>query len=122
MRYSAITECHAASEVGQVLDVRRSHDSFIENSNVNEQLVESYILLSIGSDQIVKLKSGDRKNWLSVEFCVIEPIKEMNSAWARCCQTNPQFTGELCVSACHKRSSFFVSYLNETNLFLMSTK
>ena len=50
------------------------HDAFVENGDIHEKLVESHVLLRIGSDQIVKLQPGDREHRLSVEFRVIEPV------------------------------------------------
>ena len=52
---AVICQGRAAGQVGDVLDVSRTHNAFIKDGHVDEQLVESDILLCIRSDQIMEL-------------------------------------------------------------------
>src|SRR5262252_8746523 len=78
MSYAVIGECRPTSQVRNVLDMRRAHNAFVEHGDIHEELVEGDILLGVCTDKIVKLKTGDRQYWLSVELGIVEPIQKMN--------------------------------------------
>jgi hypothetical protein len=61
MRHPAIRERRAAGEVGDVLDMGRSHDPCAVRGDVDEQPVEFDVLLRVGTDQVVIGQARDRQ-------------------------------------------------------------
>ena len=59
--------------------MRGTHDAFIEDGNIHEELVERHILLCECANEIVELEARDRQYWLVVEFGIVETIQKMNS-------------------------------------------
>src|SRR5437588_4439445 len=120
--HSVVGKSGSSSQVRDVLYMCRSHNAFVKNGDIHEELVESDILLSQRANEIVKLKSGDRQYWLVIELGIVQTIQKMNPAWPRCGKTDAEFAGELCVTTRHKSSCFFVTHLNETNFLCVSAK
>ena len=122
MGNAVISHSSSTSQVGDVLYVRGTHDSLIENSNIREKFVEGYILLRVGSDEIVELQSSDRQHRLGVELGIVETIQQMDTAGTRRGETDSQLSCEFGIATCHESSSLFVPHLNKSNLVLVSSK
>ena len=122
MGHTAVSVCHATREIGDVFHVGWTHDPLVENCDIHEELVESHVLLGVGSDQVMELQPSDREHRLSVEFCVIEPVEQMNSPGTRSCQTDSHLAGEFGIPTGHERGGFLVANLYKSNLLLMRTK
>ena len=69
--------------------MRDTHHSLVEDGHVFEELVELDILLGQRSDQIVIMHASKRQYRLVVEFCVIEPVQQVDTARARCARQTP---------------------------------
>src|SRR5215475_11548047 len=76
--HSMVCKRDSAGQVSNVFDMCRSHDPFVKNGDIHEELVERNVLLSERADEVVKLQSGDCQYRLVVEFGVVEPVQEMN--------------------------------------------
>ncbi len=109
----AIGERGPAGQVGDVLDVRRSHDALVELGHVHEEAVEGHVLLGVGADEIVIGHAGDGEHRLTVERGVVEPVQEVDAPGAGRGQAHPEAAGELRVAARHERGRFLVAHLYE---------
>ena len=58
-------------EIGNILDVSWSHNALVEDGDIDEQLVKSDILLRVGADQVVELKTRNGEDRLVIELGVI---------------------------------------------------
>jgi len=80
MGYTPPAESGAACELGDVSHMGCSHHTFVVSRDVHKQFVECHILLREGSEQIVKLKPGDRQDRNAIQLGVIQPIQQVNAA------------------------------------------
>src|SRR5690242_15326251 len=97
--HAVVGESGSAGQVRNVFYMCRSHNTFVKDRNIHEELVEGHILLCECANEIVELKPGNRQYWLVVEFGIVEAIEEMNSARPRRGKTNTEFARELCIAA-----------------------
>ena len=67
-------DSRAAGDVGDVLDVRGSHDPGVEDTDILEDLVEFDVLLRMGAEQVVIVQARDGEDALSVTLRVVEPV------------------------------------------------
>jgi hypothetical protein len=77
MRHRAISQGRAAGQIHNIFDVGGSHNPFVVLRHINKELVECDILLRVGANQVVKLKTGDGQNRSAIELGVIESVEEM---------------------------------------------
>src|SRR5437667_9190681 len=119
---AVISHSSSTSQVGDVLYVRGTHDSLIENSNIHEKFVKCYILLCVGSDEIVELQSSDRQHRLAVELGIVESVQEMDATRARGRKAHADPSCELGIPAGHESSRLFMPHLNKSNLLLVGSK
>ena len=99
-----------------------SHDALVELGDIHEELVEINVLLIMSSDQVVKSMPGDGQHRLAVAFRIVKPIQKMNSAGSGRRDAHSESAGIFCITARRKCGCFFVSYLNESEFFLMSAQ
>ncbi len=118
MRYPVISKSRSACQIGDVLHMGRSHNAFVEDSNIHEKFVQRNVLLRERADEVVKLKPGNGQHRLAVELGVVESIQKMNPAGPGSGKTNSKLSCEFRVPACHKGCSLFVPHLDKTNLVL----
>ena len=77
------SQSRADREIGHAFHMRSAHDSLVIDRDIHEELIQRYVLLGKGTNQIAVLKSCDRKNRSMIHLRVIEAIQEMNAARAR---------------------------------------
>src|SRR5690349_17909306 len=118
MSDAAISERRAASQLGNILDMRRAHDPRVVDAHVHEQLVKFDVLLRVGVKQVMKLQSRYGQHGLPVEFGVIEAVEEVNAARARSCQAHSEPARPFGVAAGHEGRGLLVANLNEPDLLL----
>jgi hypothetical protein len=122
MRHAAIAERAAARELGHVLNVARAHDAVVIDARIRKQLVELDILLRIGADQIVVLKTGDGEHRLTVELRVVEPVEQVDAAGPGGRQADAEAAGPLGVAAGHEGGGLFVTHLHEADRIEMGAQ
>ena len=83
MRHAAIGDRRAASKLGHVLDMRRPHDARIVDADIHEELVQLHVLLGVGVEKIVELKSGNRDHRSAVELGVVKAVQQVDAARTR---------------------------------------
>src|SRR5436190_22543062 len=108
----------AASQMGDVFDVFRPHDSRIVNRDIHEYAVKIDVLLRVRLDQIVEVMAGDRQDRLPVELGVVQSIKQMDAPRTGGRQADAQFAGEFRITAGHEGRRFLVPDLHEANFVL----
>jgi len=69
-------KCHggAAGKIDDIFHMVGAHDALVIHANIDEQLVERDILLRMSPNQVVKLQTGDRQNWLMIKLGVIQAV------------------------------------------------
>jgi hypothetical protein len=122
MRHAAIAERAAARELGHVLNVARAHDAVVIDARIRKQLVELDILLRIGADQIVVLKTGDGEHRLTVELRVVEPVEQVDAAGPGGRHADAEAAGPLGVAAGHEGGGLFVTHLHEADRIEMGAQ
>ena len=118
MRDAAIGERGAASQLDDILDMRRAHDAVVVFADVDEELVELDILLGLGVQQVVELQTGDRQYRNTVELGVVEPVQQVDAARAGGCDADAEATGKFGVAAGGEGRRLLVPYLDKADLVL----
>jgi len=80
VRDAAVGERRATRQVGDVLDVGRSHDSLVELRDVGVQPIQRHVLLGERADEVVKRHARNGEDRLPVECGVVEAVQEMDPA------------------------------------------
>ena len=78
--YGAIRKSNSHGEIDHIFDMIRSHDALIVGSDIHVQPIERDILLSVGSNQIVKLQARECQHRLPIHLGVVQSVQQMNSA------------------------------------------
>ena len=115
VRYAAIGESRAASKLGHVFDVGRSHDPRIVDADIHEELVQLHILLGVGVKKVMELKTGNRDHRRAIELGVVKAIQEVNSARTRRSEAATQPACILSIGAGHERCRLLMPHLDEAN-------
>src|SRR5690606_34745469 len=96
----------------------RAHDPGIVERDVLEELVQLYVLLRVGVDQVVELHSRDRDDRHALELGVIEAVQQMDPARTRCRETAADLAGPFGVPAGHEGRRLLVANLHEPDSVL----
>src|SRR5687768_7762521 len=76
MSHASLCQRCAASLIGEVLYVIGSHHSLVEDTCIDEELIELHILLRKRPDQIVIMQTCESKHWLAIELGIVQPVEE----------------------------------------------
>ena len=118
MAHGAVAEGRAAGQIGDVADVRRSHDALVIGGHVHEDPVQVDVLLGVGADQVVKGMAGDGQHRLAVHLGIIKAVEQMDAAGAGSGQADAEPAGVLGIGAGHEGGRFLVAHLDEADLVL----
>src|SRR5687767_3042024 len=111
MSHASLRQRCAASLVREVFYVIGSHHALVEDTCIDEKLIELHILLGEGPDQIVIMQTGESQHRLAVELGIVQPIEEMDAAGSRCGKTHTKSARVFRIGARHQRGRFLVTHL-----------
>ena len=103
MSHASLRQRCAASLIGEVFHVIGSHHPLVEDTCIDEELIELHILLRERPDQIVIMQASESKHRLAIELGIVQPIEEMDAAGSRCGQTHTKSARVFCIGARHER-------------------
>src|ERR1051326_9360903 len=72
--HSVVRKSGPTGQVGNILHVSGTHYSFVEHGDIHVELVERYILLGKCANEIVKLKTCNRRYRSWVYLGIAEPF------------------------------------------------
>ena len=85
----------------------------ILTSHIFEQRYQIHFLLVVSSHGGRRRLPHNCDNRTMIHFRIIETIQQVDCAWARGCQTNPDFIGKFCMRSCHECSHLLMSHLHK---------
>ncbi len=76
----------------------------------------------MGPNQIVKSMASNCEYGLTVAFCIIQSIEQVDAARTRGCDAHAQFAAEFGIAAGGECRCFFMPDLDESDLVLVSSE
>src|ERR1700735_1510045 len=99
----------------------RAEDGGIIKRDAPHQFDRIDILHEPSANQVVESETGDGDDRGTVHLGIVQPVQQMDSAWARSGDAGTKLAGMLGEAAGHKGGCFLVPYADITDFVLTYT-